>query len=268
MRSASVEWGVRLGVIASLALLLTIVARTNIVRGLNGRFFSWLEAPFTVVADSVGDQGELIFSSRRELIEELQTREQQVLELARTAAAWEQAERERDEALQLLGYRERTGIPILTAKVRVRSSATDSDSVLIDRGAVDGVQTGEAVVTGEGVLYGFVQEVWAHTARVVRLTDPSMRLGAGLLDETHTIGVVEGGYGPVVRMAFVAQNTEVAVNDVIVTSGVDARVPPGIVIGLVNVIEEDPNAPFLTLFVEPFAAFTRTRVLGIVQSEL
>lgn len=264
MKSAYVEWGVRFALIVAVALILAILARTNIVRDVSGRLFSWVESPLTVVGDTAAGQGELVFSSRRELIAELQEREEQVLTLAQTASQWSQAMQERDEALALLNYREKVEEPILAAKVRVRSSSTESDSVIIDKGAVDGVSLQQAVVTQDGVLYGLIGEVFANTSRVVRITDPSVVVGGGLLDTDVTVGVVEGGHGPVVRMAFVAQDTDVELNDVVVTSGVDPQVPAGIVIGLVNVIEEDPNAPFLTLFVEPLAQLERTRIVGVV----
>ena len=262
------EWGVRLIFIAAVALVLAILARTNIVRGSSGRFLSWLESPFTVVADTVGGHGEVIFASRKELIAELQERETQVLQLAKTASQWELAQQERDQALALLGYSKDASEVVLAARVRVRSSASDSDSVLIDKGALDGVQTQQAVITGEGAFYGLVGEVFAHTARVVRLTDPSVVVGGRMVSTQQTVGVVEGGYGPVVRMAYVAQDTDVRVNDIVVTSGVDPSVPAGIVIGLVNVIEEDQNAPFLTLYIEPLAQLRQTRVVGILQSPL
>lgn len=268
MKSAYIEWGVRFALITAVALILAILARTNIVRDVSGRLFSWVESPLTVVADETTEQGEIVFASRKELIAELQERETQVLELAQTAAQWSQAVHERDEALALLGYTEQVTEPILAARVRVRAAETDSDSVIIDKGAVDGVAAQQAVVTQDGVLYGLVAEVFANTARVVRVTDPSVVVGGGLLDVKSTVGVVEGGHGPVVRMAFVAQDTDVEVNDVIVTSGVDPQIPAGIVIGLVNVIEADPNAPFLTLFVEPLAQLQRARVVGVVLSPL
>lgn len=262
------EWGVRFAMIAVAALVLAVLARTNIVRGASGRFLSWIESPFTIVSDAVGNQGAVVFSSRQELIAELQEREEQVLQLAKIAARWEQAEQERDQALLFLGYKSGSSEIMVPAKIRVRSSIRDSDSVLIDKGAVDGIKTQQAVITGDGALYGLVGEVFAQTARVVRLTDPTVVLGGRLLDSEQTLGVMEGGFGPVVRMAYVAQDTDVHLNDVIVTSGVDPFVPAGIVIGLVNAIEEDPNAPFLTLYVEPLAQVQKTRLVGVIQSPL
>ena len=64
------------------------------------------------------------------------------------------------------------------------------------------------------------------------------------------------------------QGAPVELSSLVVTSGTDPLVPAGLVIGLVNAIEEDPNAPFLTVRIEPLADMNRARVVGIVQSPL
>lgn len=257
------EWGIRFALIIAGSLILAVLARADIVRGLSSTVFGWLERPLTVVADGVSEQGEVVFASRSELIAELQEREQQVLDLARTASQWEQAQQERDEALALLNYLQTTTQTALPARVRVRAAPEDAEVVLIDKGGADGVAVGQPVVVGDGMLYGVVIDVFAQTARVARVTDQRVTLGARLISSDETIGVIEGGSGPVMQMRFVGQDTPVQVNDVIVTSGADPLVPPGIVIGLVNAVEEDPNAPFLTLQVEPLADLRRARLVHV-----
>ncbi len=218
-----------------------------------------------MIGTEVDEQGEVFFASRSELIEELKAREQQVLQLAQTAAKWEDEKKTLEQAEALLGYKEANDIEILATKVLARTRTFSEEELLIDIGASDGVHINDPVISGDGIFVGTIEEVFNSTSRVALLTNTKSVVGATLLDLDGTSGIVSGGNGPLVKMGFVPRDTDVKVNDLIMTSGVDPNVPRGLVIGIVNTIEEDTNAPFLHLFIEPLADIRHLRMLGVLK---
>jgi rod shape-determining protein MreC len=226
-----------------------------------------MERPFTVVGSEVDGQREIVLSTRSDLIAELKLREEQVLSLAQTAARWEDADQSLEQAMNLLGYKKGNESEVIVAKVLVRTRNFSNEELLLDLGIADGIELNDPVVSGDGLFVGTIEEVFEHTSRVALLTNTNSVVGASILDGEDTTGIVSGGHGSLVRMGFVPVGTVVNVNDVIVTSGIDPNVPRGLTIGLVNTIEEDDNAPFLHLFIEPLADIDHLRVLGVVKIE-
>ncbi len=260
------QWAIRFLLILSVGLVIAVLTRTNIVRGFGGRFFGWLERPFTVIGTDSSELGEIFFASREELINELKDREEQVLHLALAASEWEDSERSLEQAEQLLGYTQNSESDVVAAKVLVRTRSFQNVELLIDQGALQGISVFDPVVTGDGLFLGVVEDVYPKTARVALVTNAESVVGASLLDQLGTTGIVSGGHGSLVQFGFVPRDTSVAVNDLVTTSGIDPGIPHGLVIGLVNSIEEDENAPFLHLFVEPLADLQHVRMVGVIKS--
>lgn len=248
----------------SVALGLTLFARTTLVRGWGSWIFGWMERPLVLLDASVGERGEVVFASRGELARQVVEREQQLVDVARQAAQWEQASREIEEARALLSYTQKTMLSMVAARVLGRSAPEFPDTIVIDRGASDGVRVEQPVIGQDGILMGTVQEVFAHTARVRLLRHADTRVGATLLGQRETLGIVEGSFEPLLRLSFVPQETEVAPNDLVVTSGADPLIPQNLVIGLVRSVEKDPNTPFLNMLVEPLVDASSTTMVGVL----
>ncbi|MEK7108329.1 MAG: rod shape-determining protein MreC [Patescibacteria group bacterium] len=223
-----------------------------------------MERPLVLLDAEVGERGEVFFASRKELANQLQEREQQLMDVARQAAQWEQASREVEETRALLSYTQNTTLPIVAARVLGRSAPEFPDTFLIDRGASDGVRVEQPVIGQDHLLIGTVQEVFAETARVKLLRHADTRIGATLLGQRETLGVIEGLFEPLLRLSFVPQETEVAQNDVVVTSGADPLIPQNLIIGLVRSVEKDPNTPFLNILVESLVDVSATTMVGVV----
>ncbi len=264
MTREGATWLLRAGVGLVAVAGLLLVSRTPMVRGWGSWLFGWLERPFLVVETTLEERGEVVFASRGELAEALGKREEQLVAVAQQASTWEEAARELEEARLLLGYRETAGGELVGARVLGRSAPEFPFSIVIDKGALDGVARFQPVVANEGVLLGTVEEVFARTARVQLLAHPQTRIGGKALGAKATLGVVEGRSEPLLGMEYVPQDAAVTLHTVIVTSGVDPLVPQNLVIGLVRQVEKDPNTPFLNILIEPIVEAQTARMVGVV----
>lgn len=157
-----------------------------------------------------------------------------------------------DELKDALGYRERFADVLLAT--RVISSANDpiDASILIDRGADDGIHEGQAVIVGDGILVGKVTEVGTHTSRVRLLTDSRSAVAVAVQTSDGTLGVLQGDRGLSLRIALIPQNEILTPGDVVITSGLEPGIRRGLLVGTVEKIGRDNQDPFQTASILPF----------------
>ncbi len=135
----------------------------------------------------------------------------------------------------------------ITARI-VALSPTDFDQIRwIDKGKVDGVAMGQAVIDEDG-LVGRIDFVAATSARVRLVTDP--RLGVGVRDlSTNETGWVEGRGQTGLQLKMFNALKPVQAGDRLVTDG--TRFPPGLEVGTVTEAAEAEAGFALITDVEP-----------------
>lgn len=166
------------------------------------------------------------------------------------SAVFEAEAREIEEWRVLLGYETRTAAQGVAARVIARDTPEES-VVTIDRGSTSGVRAGSAVVIGDGALFGTIDTVSATFATVRLTEDPQSAIPGTLLGKERTLGLVSGQEGALLAMDYIPQDTSIALNDVVVTSGLGGRIAEGIVIGTVTDIVAVPSAPFIHASISP-----------------
>lgn len=139
-------------------------------------------------------------------------------------------------------------------------------TILVDKGAEDGIATGMPVIVGKGILVGLIHEVENNTATVLLLDDSQSKVGATVLGETRSIGLIEGGFGLSVQMNFIPQNEEINPGEIVVTSGLTTGIPQGLVIGTVEAVEQEAYQPFQRAIVDPSTNLDGLLLVSILQT--
>lgn len=109
-------------------------------------------------------------------------------------------------------------------------------TIIINKGARDGVALGMPVVTKQG-LVGRIIDVTALASRVLLITDPSSSISARL-QTSRAQGTVQGRLTGNLRMGLIPLEASVEVGDVVLTSGLGGNFPPDIVIGQVTSVRQ------------------------------
>ncbi|PJF32702.1 MAG: rod shape-determining protein MreC [Phototrophicales bacterium] len=109
-------------------------------------------------------------------------------------------------------------------------------TIIINKGARDGVAVGMPVVTRQG-LVGRIIDVTALASRVLLITDPSSNVSARL-QISRAQGIVQGRLTGNLRMGLIPLEAKVEVGDVVLTSGLGGNFPPDIVIGQVTSVRQ------------------------------
>ena len=127
-------------------------------------------------------------------------------------------------------------IPMLPAELVGLDVSTWFRSVLLDRGRSHGVRSGMPLISEQG-LVGLVTATSRNAAKGMLLLDRQSAVD-GVVQRSRARGVVRGA-GEELAFEFVARGADVAVGDVIITSGLGGVYPKGLRIGFTTTAAVD-----------------------------
>ena len=163
------------------------------------------------------------------------------------------------------GFLEDSGYDHVGARVIGREIKNNMAHILIDRGSKDHVELGQAVITDDGLFIGKVDQIQEHIAVVALLTDLESRVAAKLIDKRELVGVVEGRGNGTAVLTFIPNNAGIQKDMIVVTAGTESKVPPNLVIGVINKIEGEDTDPFLSASMEPYALLDRLQFVSVLR---
>lgn len=139
----------------------------------------------------------------------------------------------------------------------------------IDRGSLDGVKRDMPVATAGGIV-GRVVSVGPKFAMIQVITDKHAGVGA-MLQSSRAMGEIKGLDDDRCELKNIKSSETVQIGESVVTTGLDRIYPKGLLIGTVERIEVDPNAPWHRIIVKPAAPVDRVEhvvVLIVEQKDL
>lgn len=161
---------------------------------------------------------------------------------------------------ELLDLREGDMAAYSTVTARVVSYEPNSwyDTVMLSKGKNAGIETGDTVITGLGVV-GKVTASGANWAEVSTVIDISNSVGVKL-PRTGDIGVVSGDANLAedkrARLEYLSNDKNLIKGDILVTSGLGGIYPPDLTVGKVIEIKSDSAGNLDYAVVEPSVDFS------------
>jgi len=155
---------------------------------------------------------------------------------------------------KLLDFVETDPRPVLPAMVVAEDASSWARTIVIDKGALQGVREGLPVVVAEGVV-GRVIKVAPGSARVLLVIDASSSV-AGLVQRFRTRGVARGN-GRGLTFEYALRDETVQVGDLIITSGMGGLFPKGLVLGYVTNVQRTDASLFQQIELRPDLDFSR-----------
>jgi rod shape-determining protein MreC len=137
-------------------------------------------------------------------------------------------------------------------------------TVVINRGAQDGIREGLPVVAVNGVV-GQVIKVGATSAKVLLLTDHASAIAA-TIQRSRARGVVKGKGGDLCSLEFASRQDDIKLGDIVITSGIGGVYPKGIPIGEVTMVKKGDYGIFQTVTIRPSVNLSRLEELLVLVS--
>ena len=137
--------------------------------------------------------------------------------------------------------------------------------LLLDAGSRDGVRVGQSVIDAGGLL-GQVIDVTPMHATVLLLTDPDHAVPVAIARNGVRLVAFGRGRNDTLALANIPLSSDVKVGDVVVTSGLGGRFPPGFPVGTITALRPDESRAFLLGDVRPAAQLDRGRDVLLLRS--
>ena len=131
----------------------------------------------------------------------------------------------------LLGFKQQQPYRSLAARIVGRDPSQWFSTVLVDRGAMEGVRRDDPVITSEGVV-GHVIETEGSWARVLLVADPRSAVSV-VLDRSREVGVAVGQGQTLLKVTYLSRDADVHAGDLVLTSGLGPIYPRGLPVGSV-----------------------------------
>jgi rod shape-determining protein MreC len=220
-----------------------------------------VSAPFELsrsASESMASRSSLIADNRRLNQEALI----QNARLQRMAAL--EAENARLRAL--LDSTTKVGDSILIAEIVSVDMSPYRNMIVVNRGSKKGVYAGQAVIDADGIIGQITRDRY-YTSEAMLVTDIDHAVPVELArNRLRTIAV---GTGKLNRLSlpFLPSNADVRDGDLLVTSGLGGKFPPGYPVGVIRRVNRITGQPFLEVDAEPAAALNRIREVLLVTPE-
>lgn len=164
---------------------------------------------------------------------------------------------------KLLGAQARLPQKSIMAEILYAGRDPFSRRVTVNRGALQGVQGGEAVIDDIGVI-GQVTRVNPINSEVTLITDQDQVVP--VQDARNGLRAVVFGNGQdgTLNLPFIPVNADIQKGDVLITSGIDGTYPQGLPVAVIASVERNPAYPFARITCIPSGGVEQHRQVLIV----
>jgi len=191
--------------------------------------------PFSISSNVIFDRFTIFFEKLillGSLGQENQKLIQENLELQSQLAILKEVQHENEILKNEMGFLSRKGdLKLISANIIGRAISGYLKTIVIDRGAKDGVTIRSAVIS-QGFLVGTVTEIMENSSEVTLITDNNSLVPV-VLQDSRGSGLLRGGLKGL-TVENIPLNIPIKEGEQVVTSGLGGEIPPGILVGKVE----------------------------------
>jgi rod shape-determining protein MreC len=163
----------------------------------------------------------------------------------------------------LLGASFNIGERVLIAEILAVDLTPSRQQVMVNKGTSSGVFLGQPVLDANAVM-GQVIRTNPFSSIVLLITDSEHALPVEV-NRNGLRSIAAGtGVGQGLELLYIPKNADIHEGDLLVTSGMGERFPPGYPVARVTTVRQDPDNPFTTVLAEPTARLDRSREVLLV----
>nr|WP_258176193.1 rod shape-determining protein MreC [Halomonas ventosae] len=200
----------------------------------------------------------LALSDQRALVDENRRLREQILTLSHRVQRMASLTAENVRLRELLAATRQRDMPYITAELLSLDPDPFTHQMVIDRGRRDGVYVGQPVLDASG-LVGQITATSAYSSRVLLLADASHALPVQVNRNGLRFILQGAGSYDALNVTHVPDTADIRAGDLLTTSGLGGRFPPGYPVARVADVVHDPGQPFARVTAAPVAQLQRSR---------
>ena len=174
-------------------------------------------------------------------------------------------EAENTRLREMLGARQRISSDVRVAEIMAVDANPFRHTLVIDLGSADGVFDGQALIDADGIV-GQVIEPGLKASQAVLISDP----GHAIPVEVNRNGLRTIAFGTgeidVLDLPYLPNNADIESGDLLVTSGLGGKFPPGYPVAVVESVIRVPQEPFAIVKATPSATLNQVREIMLIES--
>ncbi len=212
---------------------------------------------------SLGESASEAFTSRSELETERDRLHAENLELRGRLQKFEALEAENMRLRGLLDSSFKVGDRVQIAELIAVEQDPFRQVVLIDKGRTSGLYEGQPVLDANAVV-GQVTHINPLSASVLLITDATHALPVQV--QRNGLRTIALGTGLInqLELPHLPNNADIRIGDLLTTSGLGGRFPPGYPVAQVVEVRREPGRPFAAVIAETSAHLDRLREVLLV----
>jgi len=204
--------------------------------------------------------------SRTRLMEENALLRDKQLVLSSKIQKFEILEAENERLREMLQSSERLDERVLIAELLAIDLEPFRHQIVINKGQREGVYDGQPIVDANGVM-GQIVHVGPFSSTVLLLTDPAHAIPVQINRNGLRSVAVGTGQNHILQLEHLSNNVDIKEGDLVVSSGLGSRFPPGYPVGVVHNISRVPGEPFAKVTIIPSALLEQSREVLLVWPE-
>jgi len=201
--------------------------------------------------------------NQMDLVQKNQELQQQLAQEMLKMHQFSQLSEENIKLKKILDLKNQSGFELQIAELLYATPDPFQQKMMLDRGSKHGVQSGQAVINEQGLL-GQITEVYPLHAQVSLITQRDQAVPVQVA-RTFARSMVSGtGDREFLELRFMSASSDVQVDDLLVTSGLDGLYPAGIPVASIKKIQHAGENGFLKILAKPTASKSADRYVMIV----
>jgi len=137
--------------------------------------------------------------------------------------------------------------------------------IIINKGSIDGIQLGAAIADSSGII-GHIFRDQLLASEVLLITDPEHGIPIEIArNGFRAIAIGTGSYDEII-LNDLPNNSDIQINDVLITSGLGGRYPEGYPVAIVSDIEMIQGEPYLKIEARPIANLKNINEVLVIQN--
>lgn len=202
-------------------------------------------------------------STRSRLLEENARLKHERLALLAKLQKYEALAGENTRLRSLLKSSPKVGERVLIAELLSVDFDPFTHQLLINKGDSEELFEGQPVIDAHGVM-GQLVHIAPFTSSIILITDPNHAIPVQF-NRTGLRAVALGtGEPDLLEIPHIPNNADIQSGDLLVTSGLGQRFPPGYPVARIDSFEKDPGQPYARVTAVPTAHLERSREVLLV----
>ena len=203
-------------------------------------------------------------NDRESILTENQLLKKEIIQLYSKVQQTYKLEAENKRLFELLKAKPEDDKSFIFADIISVNQDNDKHQIIINKGSMDGIKLGAAIADSKGII-GHIFRDQGLASEVLLISDPEHSIPIEIArNGLRAIAIGIGSYDEII-LNNLPNNSDIKINDVLITSGLGGRYPEGYPVAIITNIERVKGDSYLSIGAKPIANLKNINEVLVIQ---